>query len=73
MSIDASNLVKLLTAFKHQPQLSQKQIEKIAATRSLIHCIMHPSARFVELLLTHDTSGSLQSLFNLVKLTVLSQ
>ena len=33
-----------LTAFKPQPQLSQKHnvIVKITATRSLLHCIMHP-------------------------------
>ena len=34
---------------------------EFTATQSLIHCIMHPPARFVELLLTHDPSGSRQS------------
>ena len=59
-----------LTAFQPQPQLSQKQIQslqivKITATHSLPHCIMalHPPARYIELLLTHDTSGLLQRLF----------
>ena len=50
-----------LTALKPQPQLSQKQIVKLTAIHSLIHCIMHPPAQFVELLLTHNTSRSLQS------------
>ena len=44
-----------LTAFKPQPQLSQKQIVKITATHSLVRT----------LLLTHDTSGSLQGLFEM--------
>ena len=37
---------------------------EITAIPSLKHCIMHPPARFAKLLLTHDTSGSLQSLYN---------
>ena len=51
-----------LTPFKPQPQLSQKKTAKSTATHALIHCIMHPPAQFVELLLTHDTSGLLQTL-----------
>ena len=47
-----------LTAFKPQSELSQKQIVKFTAKRALIHCIMHPPARFVEFLLTHDTITS---------------
>ena len=35
---------------------AQKQPVNCTVTHSLIHCIMHPPARFVELLLTRDTS-----------------
>ena len=44
-----------LTALKPQPQLSQKQIVKTTASNSLVHCIMHPPAQPVELLLTNQT------------------
>ena len=40
---------------------------KLTATHSLTHCIMHPPARFAELLLTHTTSESLQSLYYIIK------
>ena len=50
-----------LTAPKFQPQLSQKQTVGVTVTPSLIDCVMHSPAQFVELLLTHEIASDFMS------------